>query len=81
MADMERVKRIEILGFPVSRASGALYHLFHYRYENSRFYNQRQEEESRKELLKVCSMDKDQLKRYIRTWKDVALELPEMRMI
>lgn len=74
MEDMERVKRIEILGFPVSRASGALYHLFHYRYENSRFYNQRLEEESRKEFLKVCSMDKDQLIQYIRTWKDVALK-------
>lgn len=74
MEDMERVKRMEILGLPVSRISGALYHLFHYRYENSRFYSLRLEEESRKEFLKVCSMCKDQLKHYIQTWKDVALE-------
>ena len=66
---MERVKRMEILGLPVSRASGVLYHLFHYRYENSRFYSSRLEEESRKEFLKVCGMYKDQLKHYIQTWK------------
>lgn len=71
MEDMERVKRMEIVGLPVSRASGALYHLFHYRYENSRFYSSRLEEESREEFLKVCGMCKDQLKHYIQTWKDV----------
>lgn len=38
MEDMERVKRIEILGLPVSRASGSIYHMFHYRYENFHFY-------------------------------------------
>lgn len=74
MEDMERVKRMEILGLPVSRAGGVLYHLFHYRYENSRFYSSRLEEESRKEFLKVCSMSKDQLKHYVQTWKDVALK-------
>lgn len=72
MEDMERVKRMEILGLPVSRAKGVLYHLFHYRYENSSFYNLRLEEESRKEFLKVCSMSRDQLKNYIRSWKDIA---------
>ena len=74
MEDLERVKRMEIVGLPVSRADGALYHLFHYRYENSRFYSSRLEEESREEFLKVCSMSKDQLKVYIQTWRDVALE-------
>lgn len=74
MEDLERVKRMEILGFPVSRVTGALYHLFHYRYENSRFYSSRLEEESREEFLKVCGMYKDQLKHYIQTWKDVALK-------
>lgn len=74
MEDMERVKRMEILGFPVLRTSGVLYHLFHFRYENSRFYSSMLEEKSRKEFLKVCSMCKDQLKHYIRTWKDVAQE-------
>lgn len=73
MEDTERVKRMEILELPVSRARGVLFHLFHYRNENSRFYNLRLEEESRKEFLKICSMSKDQLKDYIKTWKDIAL--------
>lgn len=71
MEDMERVKRMEIVGLPVSRASGALYHLFHSRNENSRFYNSILEKECRREFLKVCSMSKEQLKQYIRTWKMV----------
>lgn len=37
MEDMERVKRMEILGLPVSRVDGSLFHLFHYRNENSGF--------------------------------------------
>lgn len=69
MEDMERVKRMEIVGLPVSRAVGALYHLFHYRYENSRFNSFKQEEENRKEFLKICGMYKEQLMQYVRTWR------------
>ena len=69
MEDMERVKRMEIVGLPVSRAVGALYHLFHYRYENSRFNSFKQEEENRKEFLKVCGMYKEPLMQYVRTWR------------
>lgn len=72
MEDLERVKRMEILGLPVSRANGSLFHLFHYRNENSRFYNPELEYESRKEFLKVCSMSKKDLKLYIQTWEKVA---------
>lgn len=72
MEDKERVKRMEILGLPVSRASGTLFHLFHYKNENSSFYSSRLEEESREEFLKVCRMCKTQLKDYIQTWKNVA---------
>lgn len=71
MEDLERVKRMEILGLPVSRVDGALFHLFHYRYENSWYYNETLEKESRAEYLKVCSMHKYQLEQYIQTWKDV----------
>lgn len=70
MEDMERIKRMEIVGLPVSRASGVLYHLFHSRNENSRFYNPMLENESRTEFLKVCSMSKEQIIQYIRTWKN-----------
>ena len=69
MEDMERVKRMEIVGLPVSRAVGALYHLFHYRYENSRFNSFKQEEENRKEFLKICGMYKEPLMQYVRTWR------------
>lgn len=72
MEDMERVKRMEILGLPVSRSDGALFHLYHSRNENSRFYNTQLENESREEYLKVCRMTKTKLKEYILTWKDVA---------
>lgn len=37
-------------------------------------YPQRLEDDIRKEFLKVCNMDKDQLKSYIQTWKDVTLK-------
>lgn len=75
MEDLERVKRLEILGFPVSRVEGSLYHLFHYRNENSRFYNPILENESRKEFLKVCGMLKEQLEQYVRIWKNIAEKL------
>lgn len=72
MEDLERVKRMEILGLPVSRVGGSLFHLFHSRYENSRFYNPVLEKESRKEFLKVCGMLKEELEQYVQTWKGVA---------
>lgn len=72
MEDQERVKRMEILGLPVSRANGALYHLFHPRNENSRFYNSNLEIKGYEEFVKICSMSNEQLKQYISTWKDVA---------
>lgn len=74
MEDMERVKRMEIMGFPISRAKGALYHLFHYRYKNSGFYSLCLEKESREEFLKICSMCQNMLKYYVRNWENVALE-------
>lgn len=72
MEDMERVKRMEILGLPVSRVTGVLYHLFHLRNENSRYYNERQRMESCKEFLNVCSMSQDQLKQYISSCNNIA---------
>lgn len=71
MEDQERVKRMEILGLPVSRVAGVLYHLFHSRNENSRYCNERQKRESCKEFLKVCGMSKDQLQQYICNWSNV----------
>lgn len=72
MEDQERVKRMEILGLPVSRVTGVLYHLFHFRNGNSRYCSERQRIESGKEFMKVCSMSKNQLKQYICSWNNIA---------
>lgn len=75
MEDLERVKRMEILKLPVTHVKGMLFHLFHYRNENSRFYSQALEVSSREEYLKICSMSKEQLKQYIKTWKNISAQL------
>ncbi|MCD7936443.1 MAG: hypothetical protein LUG98_06250, partial [Tannerellaceae bacterium] len=67
--DMERVKRLEILELPYSRTNGPLYHLFHPRLANSDFFNKERELANRKELLKICSMNKLQLSEYIKQWE------------
>lgn len=66
--DAERVKRMEILGMPVFRSEGPLFHLFHPRNPNSGFATKELEYRNRKEYLKVCSMTKSELFQYIQTW-------------
>lgn len=67
--DIERVKRMEILDMPIYRAPGAIYHLYHPRKENSYYSsNESIEFQNRRELLKVCSMTKEELSAYIHTW-------------
>lgn len=70
MEDQERVRRLFILGWPITRVDGPLFHLYHPRNENSRYKNDKVENESRKEFLKVCSMTSGDLRRYIRSWID-----------
>ena len=67
--DAERVKRMEILGLPVYRAKGPLFHLYHPRKENSWFGSEELELQNRKEFLKVCSMAREELWAYIQTWE------------
>ena len=67
--DAERVKRMEILGFTVSRVQGSLFHLYHPRKENSWFGNEALELQNRNEFLNVCAMTKNELWAYIHTWK------------
>ena len=67
--DAERVKRMEILGLPVYRAKGPLFHLYHPRKENSWYGSEELELQNREELLKVCSMTREELQSYIRTWE------------
>lgn len=66
--DAERFKRMEILEEPISRASGALYHLYHPRGVNSTFGNDERDKNNVKELIKICGMNTIQLKGYIDTW-------------
>lgn len=66
--DAERVKRMEILGLPVYRANGPLFHLHHPRGTNSWFASKDLEYKNRKEMLNVCRMYDDELLEYIGTW-------------
>ncbi len=66
--DSERVKRMEILEYIPYRTEGPLYHLYHPRGKNSFFFDEQKELSNRKELLKICSMDKATLLTYIQSW-------------
>ena len=66
--DLERVKRMEILGLPIYRSQGALFHLFHPRKENSWFANKDVELKNRLEFLNVCGKTFEELSEYIQTW-------------
>lgn len=68
LEDQERIMRLFILGLPVTRVDGPLFHLFHPRNENSRYRDDKAENKSRKEFLKVCGMTTEELVRYIRSW-------------
>ncbi|WP_455643450.1 galactosyltransferase-related protein [Parabacteroides sp.] len=66
--DLERIKRIKILGLPVYRAAGCLFHLHHPRNENSGFATPELEISNRKEFLKICGMTQAELCQYIHSW-------------
>lgn len=69
LEDIERLKRITILGLPVYRVRGDLYHLWHPRGKNSGYADKQREMEVFKEYLKVCSYSRDELLNYIKTWE------------
>ncbi len=58
LEDAERVKRMEVLGYPVCRTKGAMYHLWHPRGKNSWFANKETEKINRMEFSKTCAMRK-----------------------
>ena len=66
--DLERVRRMEILGLPVFRSGGPLFHLYHPRISNSWYGSQKLEIQSRTEFLKICSLTRDELLQYIQTF-------------
>ena len=57
--DAERLKRITILGLPVYRVRGDLYHLWHPRGNNSGYIDPNRTIESFKEYLKVCRCSRE----------------------
>lgn len=64
--DMERVKRMEILGLKVHfEKGGGLFHLWHPRRHNSRFANKETELRNRKEFLHTCKSDRESLLKYL----------------
>lgn len=67
--DSERLKRITILGLPVLRVRGAIYHLWHPRKLNSGFIDNNQNLQGKKELIRICRMTKQELQAEISTWK------------
>lgn len=66
--DVERIKRVEILGAKLGIVEGPLYHLVHPRLANSVPFTQKQGDENRNELLKICRMDTVALKQYVASW-------------
>lgn len=69
LEDFERVKRMEILfPQPVYFAKGGLYHLWHPRGINSWYANRQYEINGKKEFLKICAMNDNDLREYIKSW-------------
>lgn len=70
--DAERLRRVRILGHNVKwTEEGQAYHLNHSRGKNSDFYSEEDAIRMRRELVKVCSMEKEDLLNYItgKSWK------------
>lgn len=68
--DVERVHRLEILGHPVHRVNDKpLYHLWHPRGMNSSLIDDNRAFINRLELIKVCSMTRNELKQTVTTQK------------
>lgn len=63
--DIERVKRMEILGYEVKRAEGPLYHLHHPRGINSTLGEDERAVQNLDEFTKICSMFPYELNHYI----------------
>lgn len=58
--DAERIKRMEVLGLNVYYEEGVgIFHLWHPRKSNSRFFNKNIELRNRKEFLRTCKSNKE----------------------
>lgn len=66
--DIERVKRMTILGYKVRRVQGSLFHLPHDRLDNSGYQSNDDYLRFIEEYLKICNMNKQELRSYINSW-------------
>lgn len=66
--DAERIKRMEILGYPLYQAEGPRFHLWHPRGINSGVGGNELQRQNKKEFIKICGMYKPELEKYIATW-------------
>lgn len=67
--DIERVKRMEILGYKLSRTTGSLFHLEHFRGINSMPISWQQVMADDAEFLNICQMTRLELINYVTTWE------------
>lgn len=67
--DVERIKRMEILGYPAARIPGMLFHLYHSRGVNSSYRNSRESTALLQEYFDVCCMTQKELQAYVATWE------------
>lgn len=67
--DMERLKRMTILGLPVFRVRGDLYHLWHPRGNNYGHSDKQREIILLQEYLKICRCSREELLTYIKSWE------------
>lgn len=72
MVDEERIKRLEILGMPVSWIPGVIFKLTHRHNTSIGFYSRRLEMDNIKEYLKVCSLTREALSSYRYSGSDIS---------
>lgn len=66
--DIERVKRWEILGYPVCRVDGPAFHFQHPVLANSCCSDKEVAAENNRELFRICSMTSEELRREVSAW-------------
>lgn len=66
--DVERAKRIQILGYKIHRTKGSLIHFNHYRGDHSKPQDMISSHSFDKEYLKICNMNKADLQHYVNSW-------------
>ncbi|TAN19992.1 MAG: hypothetical protein EPN37_02585 [Chitinophagaceae bacterium] len=74
--DIERMKRMQILGYVVKRIKGPLFHLPHPSSLNSGYHDLSIRIRLMEEYLKISSMRKEELKEYVGTWHPDIIKAP-----